>query len=195
MANKIVIVAGLPGAGKTTVLNEFSHLKNTTIINIGNTMLEVALEKKYVKVRDEIRYLNNDKINELRHLSIKKIISLSGNIILDTHASVGENGRYLPGLPLKALDQFGGVISGLIYIDASTEDIIARRKNDKTRKREHEDKALIDNQRLINLSTLTLASSYLNVPLFVVVNRPGPDGISMSVKEIDARLGELLEGA
>ena len=32
---------------------------------------------------------------------------MDGNIIIDTHASVGENGRYLPGLPIRFLEHLG----------------------------------------------------------------------------------------
>ena len=91
-------------------------------------MLEFGLAKKYVKQRDELRYLDGNKFNELRNMAINKINSTEGNIIIDTHASVGENGRYMPGLPLGALDQFNHRVTGLIYIDAPTKDILDRRK-------------------------------------------------------------------
>jgi adenylate kinase len=189
MANNIIIFSGSPGAGKSTILRKFSRMKNTIVVNMGTLMLEAGTKKGYVKHRDQIRQLTNKRLTELRNSAIKTINSMQGNILLDTHASVGINGRYLPGLPLAALDLFNHV-SGLIYIDAVTEEIIERRKSDKTRKREDEDGPMIDNQRLINLSALTFASSYLNAPLFVVVNRK--DQIKRSVKEIESRLAELL---
>jgi adenylate kinase len=189
MAKKIIIVAGSPGAGKTTLLSSFSGMKNVSVVNMGTLMLDFGLSKKYIKTRDEIRYLPNEKLSDLRNISLKKINSMDGTIILDTHASVGENGRYLPGLPIETLHTFKN-ISGLIYVDAETTDIMARRKNDKSRKREKEDEPMIDNQRLINLSTLTLASSYLNVPLFVVLNRK--DGLERSIAEIKVRITEIL---
>ena len=51
---------------------------------------------------------------------------------------------------------------------------------------------MIDDQRLINISTLAFASSYLNVPLFIVVNKAGEGGIANSVNEIKSRFGEIF---
>jgi adenylate kinase len=192
MAKKILIVVGSPGAGKTTILKAFSDIPGISIVNLGTLMLEFGLARKYVKQRDELRYLDGAKFDELRNMAIDKINSTEGNVIIDTHASVGENGRYMPGLPLGALDQFGHRVTGLVYIDATTKDILDRRKNDSTRKREKEDETMIDDQRLINLSTLAFASSYLNAPLFVVVNKAGEAGVEESIKDIKSRLGEIF---
>lgn len=55
MAQKIIIITGTPGAGKTTVLNEtlkkFSP-DNVQIVNYGDIMLEIAKKFKIFKVKE-----------------------------------------------------------------------------------------------------------------------------------------------
>ncbi|MDE1865970.1 MAG: AAA family ATPase [Candidatus Micrarchaeota archaeon] len=189
MAKSIILVAGSPGAGKTTVLKEAGVSLDCKIVNMGTTMLEVGQKLGYVTDRDQIRYLSLKKFNEVRNKALDEIEKVAGNILIDTHASVGENGRYLPGFPVSFLNKLGHV-KGLIYIDAPTKDIIERRSDDPSRKREHDDAHTIDAQRLINISMLSFASAYLNIPLYVVINRQ--DSLRKTVAEIKGRVHEVL---
>jgi adenylate kinase len=189
MAKNIILVAGSPGAGKTTVLKGVVESFGAKIINMGSMMLQVAQTLGYAKDRDQLRFLGPKKFNEVRTKALNEIEKMDGNIIIDTHASVGENGRFMPGLPMSFLDHLGHV-KGIVYIDATTKDIIAHRSIDSTRKREDDDAPTIDAQRLINISMLSFASSYLNVPLYVVINRHGD--LDKAVEEIKRRIHEVI---
>ncbi len=189
MAKNIILVAGSPGAGKTTVLKEAGVSLDCTIVNMGTMMLEVGQKMGYVTDRDQLRFLSIKKFNEVRNRALDEIEKMSGNIIIDTHASVGENGRYLPGFPVHFLNKLGHV-RGVLYIDAPTKDILERRSDDPTRKRENDDPHTIDAQRLINISMLSFASSYLNIPLYVVINRQ--DELRKTVAEIKSRVHEVI---
>ncbi len=189
MAKNIILVAGSPGAGKTTVLKEVGASFNSKIINMGSMMLQVAQKLGYATDRDKLRFLDLKKFNEVRNKALDEIEKMDGNIIIDTHASVGENGRYLPGFPVSFLDHLGHV-RGLVYIDATTRDIMSHRSADASRKREHDDEPTIDAQRLINISMLSFASAYLNVPFYVVINRHGD--MQKTVEEIKGRIREVV---
>jgi adenylate kinase len=152
-------------------------------------MLEVGQKLGYVADRDKIRYLSIKKFNEVRDRALDKIEEMSGNIIMDTHASVGEGGRYLPGFPLHFLNRLGHV-KGLIYIDAATSEIVERRKIDGSRRREKDDAHTIDAQRQISISMLSFASAYLNVPFYVVINRQGE--MKKAVEEVKQRIQEVI---
>lgn len=172
MANKIVFVCGSPGAGKSSIIESVSKDKRYSIFNVGTLMMESALKKRYVKDRDEIRFLELDKFFELQKKSFGEVSKTNGNVILDTHATIERNGRYLPGIALDHKQYFKGLVA-LIYIDALTSDITKRRKSDRTRRRENERRELIDVQRLLNISILSSYSLQFDVPLYVVFNEQG----------------------
>lgn len=167
--NKIIIIAGSPGSGKSTLMKSVKSNKYK-IANIGTLMEKEAAKKKYIDNRDQIRYLPNKTIKELRNLAFSEVSKLKGNIILDTHASIAAKGRYLPGLPFESLKKLKNII-GFIYIDANTNEVLLRRIKDKTRIRENEDDHLINTQRMMNLSALFYYATYLNISLHIINNR------------------------
>ncbi len=191
---KIVVVTGTPGAGKTTVIRNSKKAGSYKIVSVGGLMEEIGVERKYVHDRDEIRKLKNEQISELRKEAFHKISSLDGNVIVDTHASVARRRRYIPGFPFEALEHMKGII-GLIYIDSSAEEIIARRGRDLTRERELESKEEINDQRTINLSMLSYYASYLNIPLYIIENKEGNmDGtLSNFAEDLKELFGDVNE--
>jgi adenylate kinase len=172
MANKIVFVCGSPGAGKSSIINGIAQDSNYKLVNVGTLMMQTELAKKYVKNRDEIRFLSKAKINELQIETFKEISKMEGNIVLDTHATLEQNGRYIPGITIGHREHLNKLV-GFIYIDALTQDISRRRKDDHSRRREHERLELIDVQRLVNVSILSTCATMMDLPLYVVFNEQG----------------------
>ncbi len=170
--NKIVIVTGSPGAGKTTVTSSAMKSGRYKVMNLGTLMLEIAIKKGYVKERDQMRYLSNEKITELRTAAADHIARQDGLIIIDTHATIQQHGRFVPGIPAHFAEQLKGVV-GLIYVDADTEAILKRRERDTSRIREADDKRVLDEQRDLNLAILGYYSSHLNIPLYIIHNQEG----------------------
>ncbi|MGC8687309.1 MAG: AAA family ATPase [Candidatus Micrarchaeia archaeon] len=169
---KFVIIMGSPGAGKSTLIDNLND--KYKVVNVGSLMLKHALALHYVTDRDEIRYLDKTRMDKLRFMAFDDIKKMEGKILIDTHASVEQNGRFAPGTPKEALKRIGLTrIKALIYIDASTKDIILRRKSDKSRRREMEPEILIDTQRMINIALLSAYSSDLNIPLYIIFNKQG----------------------
>ncbi len=189
MANRIIIVTGTPGAGKTTAITNSEGITKVKYkdVTIGTLMEEIVKQKGWAKDRDEIRYLPNDKITELRKLAFAAIAAMNDNVVVDTHASIEQRGRYVPGLPTAETMLLKDGLRAIVCIDASTEDILIRRASDKNRKREVEDARLVDMQRVINLSSLSYYSQKLNIPLYVIDNKQ--DMLDATVK----RFAEILE--
>jgi len=185
---KIVIVAGSPGAGKTTLLNSVKN--NYNIVNIGDIMAELAVAMKYTDNRDKIRFLSKHTIDTLRSSAFIRVKAMKGSVIVDTHASVEENGRYLPGLPHTVMQKLGSSLKALIYVDASTSEILERRRRDKSRSREIEPKEFIDIQRTINIACMASYSSDLNIPMYIIINRNG--GLKKSSAEFSSHLKEIF---
>jgi adenylate kinase len=177
LLNKVLlmraILAGVPGAGKTSVLDIIKEKrKDIKVINIGDLMFEYA-KKIGIKDRDEIRRMRIKEIEKLQ----KKVASYIGkikdkNIIVDTHYSVKTKKGYLPGLNKEMLKLIKPDI--LILITAKPEDILERRKKDlKIRKRDIETIEQISDHEKINISYVVAYSTILHVPFLIVRNDNG----------------------
>ncbi len=187
--NKIAILVGTPGAGKTTVIGKLSKSEKHKTVNVGTEMLKIASSEGMANDRDKLRYLRPEQIIVLRLKAFKKINKMQGNIVLDTHATVKQGSRYVPGFSIKELQELKG-LKAFIYIDATAEEIIARRKRDKTRRREEESAYEIDQQRSFNLSFISAYSSYLGIPIYIIKNRENK--LEETMKELETALDEIF---
>jgi len=133
-----IVVTGIPGTGKTTVLNKAIEQaeKKYKVVNYGDVMLEEAKSKGLVKDRDEMRKLDPKIQKEIQKNAAKKIGKME-NVIIDTHASILTPNGYLPGLPEWVLKEI--MPNTIVILEASPEEISRRRAKDATRKRDAED--------------------------------------------------------
>jgi adenylate kinase len=162
----MIIVMGLPGAGKTTVL---SGLKTEyRILNYGDLMFEIEKEKYGIENRDEMRKLPIEKQKEVQKLVAEKLATEHGKLILDTHCSVSTPKGYYPGLPFDFLS--GLKVDALVLITANVEEIAKRRQEDPSRKRDVDDVALHDK---MNHAYLAAYSAFTGAPSVVIYNEQG----------------------
>ena len=185
MSGHFVIVTGSPGAGKSTIVDSINGSEGYRVANVGTLMLEEAKKLGYTDDRDRIRYMEVGRLDEVRVNAFKELSAYDGNVVVDTHNYVEENGRFVPGLPMKLLEGLGG-IEAFIYVNAEESDIIDRRRKDTTRTRELEDTENMKVQKTLNLSVLAYYSSLLNVPLYLINNRNG------RLEESKARFHKIL---
>jgi len=162
----MIIVMGLPGAGKSTVLKGVKS--EHKILNYGDLMFEIEKEKYGIKDRDEMRKLPVEKQKEVQKLVSEKLSKETGKVILDTHCSVNTPGGYYPGLPFDFLK--GINVDALVLVTADPEEVAKRRAADPSRKRDADDIALHDN---LNKSFLTAYSAFTGAPAIVIMNRQG----------------------
>ena len=57
----VIVVTGIPGVGKTTVMKKAAEGINVEFVTFGTIMEEIAKEMKLVKDRDEMRKLTLDQ--------------------------------------------------------------------------------------------------------------------------------------
>lgn len=173
--SKLFLVFGTPGAGKSTVLEGISSAK---VICIGDEMMKFYSKKFGVKDRDYIGsnpIASYDFILATRNSILKKIAKMRGNIAIDTHASVKKGDSYTIGFSLRDFEILKRKVKSVLYIDADTEQIIARRNKDRSFRpsRERDTPRVIDRHRNMNIAFATLAAFYLEVPIYIVENDVG----------------------
>jgi adenylate kinase len=141
MAGKKVIITGVPGVGKTAVIDTtIQKLADEKIlyqhISFGTFMLEVAKASNIVHNRDEMRRLSKDDQKLLQREASQQIARLDGNIIIDTHASIKTPAGFLPGLPEWVLRDLMPDV--FVIIEADDDQILRRRLGDESRTRDIE---------------------------------------------------------
>lgn len=135
---KVVVVAGIPGSGSTTILDHALENLNYVNVNYGDVMLQIAQEKGLVENRDQMRTLSPDVQKEIQKAAAKSIREKSEltNIIVDTHCTIKTPMGFLPGLPKWVLDELQPDM--FVLIEADADEILIRRISDTTRTRDME---------------------------------------------------------
>jgi adenylate kinase len=136
-----VVVTGIPGVGKTTVLNELQELArqqrfDLTVLNFGSTMNEIMRKLGKSMHRDEMRQQAIETQKRTQELAAHEVLNRAGAglLVIDTHMFVRTSSGMWAGLPKNVLDIIKPRL--LVLIEANPEHIAARRRGDVDRKRE-----------------------------------------------------------
>ena len=141
-SRNVVIVTGIPGVGKTTVINtaieqvKEKHGEDVLILNIGTEMFEVAVKAGHVKDRDELRKLPTYLQREIQRKAGEAIAekAKSAKAIVDTHTLIQTNNGYLIGLPEWVVNAIKP--KTVVLVEADSEKIAGRRTDDASRMRD-----------------------------------------------------------
>ena len=174
--SKKVVVVGIPGVGKTTVVTKLEEMLKAAKIGteqvvFGTVMFEEA-QKMGLKSRDDMRKLDVKTQKKLQINAASAIAKKSAPIVLiDTHLFISTKEGYMPGLPndiLKALSP-----TNLVLIEASPHDIISRRQNDPTRARDVAKQEVIEGELLIAKAMLSASAVVAGAAIKMVTNADG----------------------
>jgi len=142
---RVVVVTGVPGVGKTTVISHLRRLAEekgvrVEVVNFGSFMLDFAVRNGIIADRDKIRTLPLRRQLDLQARAAKAIIEYAserlgedGYLVIDTHALVRTTAGYWPGLPKHVLDEL--LPDMIAVVEADPETVAARQARDKTRYR------------------------------------------------------------
>ncbi len=175
----MIIVMGLPGAGKTTVLKGLDT--DYRMQNFGDLMFEVEKEKFGIEHRDQMRTIPIEKQKEVQKLVYERLSKETGKFSLDTHCSVSTPKGFFPGVPFEYLKMLK--VDALVLITADVDAVAKRRAADESRKRDADDIGLHDQ---MNKSFLAAYSAFTGAPAVVIVNEQG------KVEEAVAKLQSIL---
>ncbi len=174
--SKKIVIVGIPGVGKTTVVTKVFEILNTknksiSVVSFGNLMFEEAL-KYGIKDRDDLRKLSISQQQDLQKKAAERIAKLNDNvIIIDTHAFITTQAGFYPGLPdyvIKIIKP-----SNFISISARPEVIFNRRKQDETRNRDVVSIDLIKKELAVQDAMLSSCSVLSGSPLKTILNDEG----------------------
>jgi adenylate kinase len=178
-ARNVVIVTGIPGVGKTTVIDtavemvKTQHGEEVWIFNIGTEMFEVALEKGLIKDRDELRKMPTAKQRDVQRLAGESIAkkAKTARAIVDTHTLIQTKNGFLIGLPewvVKPLQP-----KTVVLVEADPEKIAGRRSSDETRIRDAQMIDEIDmHQRMCRAAAVSVGT-ITGATVRVIKNREG----------------------
>jgi adenylate kinase len=167
---KVVVVAGIPGSGSTTILENALENLEYTHVNYGDVMLLIAQEMGLADDRDSIRKLSPDVQKEIQRKAAKDIKERSkeSNIIVDTHCTIKTPHGFLPGLPKWVLEELQP--DQFVLIEADGDEIILRRINDTSRIRDVEKLKDIDLHQQMNRAVSMAYAALTGATVQIIMN-------------------------
>ena len=191
----IVIVVGVPGVGKTSVINEAKKYLKYEFkgVNTGDIMFELAKEKYNINNRDEIRKkLTFEQQKEIQKEAIKRIKEMEkeGDIILDTHLVIESYEGYITGM----FREYAEILKpdGIVVIISDPDKIFVRRLKDiQIRGRDIENLKRIEIQQNLTIYFTTIFMFEYNTIVEVINNEEGL--LEESAKKFAEFLNKLKE--
>jgi len=163
----VIVVTGIPGVGKTTVMKKAAEGMDIKFVTFGTVMVEIAQETGLVKDRDDMRKLTLEQQKELQINSAEKIGNM-GNVILDTHCTVKTPKGYMPGLPEWVIKKINP--TAIVIVEADPEEIYNRRAKDPTRNRDPDTQEQIHEHQQINRAAAMAYAALTGSTVKIVFN-------------------------
>ncbi len=176
--SKLAVVAGVPGVGKTTVVEgALEGLKKAgaayELVNYGDFMLKIARVKAGVNDRDDMRKLELKLSREIQEKAAKEIAKLAKKkpVLVDTHCTIKTPRGYLPGLPRWVLKRLNP--SAIVLIEAEPQRIAGRRNRDDARSRDDELQDEIVTHQQLNRAAATVCAAMSGATVTIINNEEG----------------------
>ncbi|HET7147878.1 MAG TPA: adenylate kinase [Candidatus Nitrosopolaris sp.] len=170
---KRIMIVGIPGVGKTTVISKAAEIlrrkgHNTTVLVFGSLMFEESKEMK-LKNRDEMRKLSVEEQRRLQHKVADRIAAIKGDfVIIDTHLIINTEEGYYPGIPMHLLEVIKP--TNIIMIAADPQEILSRRKKDESRIRDLRPEIDVQNELEISRAMIACCSVVSGCPFLTIMN-------------------------
>lgn len=163
----IIVVTGIPGVGKTTVMKKAAEGMDIQFVTFGTVMEEIAKKKGLIKNRDEMRKLTLDQQKDLQIKSAEQISKMK-NVILDTHCTIKTPKGYMPGLPEWVIKKLGP--TAIVIVEADPKEIFNRRANDATRNRDPDSIEQITEHQMMNRAVAMAYAALSGCTVKIVFN-------------------------
>jgi adenylate kinase len=180
----LIIVTGVPGSGKSTVLKTVGEMfPSIKIVGYGE---EMAKELAHQGIdRDQLRKMPVERQVAVRKAVALKIVQDTAAIkILDSHACIRTEAGYTPGFPMDILSLLKP--KAFVGVECPVELIVERRIHDSSRRRDEEDVRELALHQALTRQYLVAYSAITGGNLCIVENGPGDlfDNVEPLVKLI-----------
>ncbi|MEF8879846.1 MAG: adenylate kinase [Candidatus Thermoplasmatota archaeon] len=174
----VIIVTGIPGVGKTTVMKKAAEDMDIEFVTMGTVMIDIAKDLGVAKNRDEMRKIT---LEQQRKLQVKIAEKISGmkDVIVDTHCTIKTPQGYMPGLPEWVITRLKP--KSIVLVEADPEEIYRRREKDTTRDRDPDSLEEIQEHQNINRAAAMAYSAISGATVKIVCNHD--DKIDEAVKQ------------
>ena len=176
----VIVVTGIPGVGKTTVMQKAAEGMDIQFVTFGTVMIDIAKELKFVKDRDEMRKLTLDQQKQLQIKTAEKVGKMK-NVILDTHCTVKTPKGYMPGLPEWVLRKLNP--TAIVIVEADPQEIFNRRAKDTTRNRDPDSVEKIAEHQMMNRAAAMAYATLTGATVKIVFNHD--NALDAAVKEAE----------
>ena len=163
----VIVVTGIPGVGKTTVMKNAAEGLDIQFVTFGTVMIDIAQKTGLVKDRDDMRRLSLDQQKNLQIQTAEKIAQMN-NVILDTHCTVKTPKGYMPGLPEWVIKKLNP--TAIVVVEADPDEIYNRRAKDTTRNRDPDSKEQIAEHQQINRAAAMAYAALSGATVKIVYN-------------------------
>ena len=160
----ITALVGVPGVGKTSLCRAATGQIGLKYVNYGELMLEVATYHDLASSQDEMFDLELEVQEFIWQDAASKVKKLADtqNILVDLHGLDTSEQGYIQSLPIETICP-----DLIVIVEASYEDIMLRRMDDKTRNRKVVDLKTSEEQfqllRMSMMSAAVLCGAFLKV--------------------------------
>ena len=156
-----ILVAGVPGIGKTTILNFLKDRVEVSIVNFGSLMAEMAGMQ-----RDEMRErIELSKYRKLQLKAARKIGRMKGNVIIDSHVAIRRTDGYYPGFPPAVMEAAG--IDAIVLLEKDARAVARQARLDKSRKRTVNAGEIAEHMAM-NRMYAAAYSAYYSIPVKII---------------------------
>ncbi len=183
---RLVIVTGIPGVGKTTVLTAAlaackARSKDVNLVNYGSIMFDEASKNGLVKTRDEMRGLPVQTQVQIQLTAAKAICKIAdrGNVLLDTHMFINTPLGFMPGIPSWVGDSLKP--DSIVLLEADPAEISKRRQNDAAiRAREADSPERISEHQMLGRAGAAALAVMTGCTIVIAHNREGAADLAAS---------------
>jgi len=168
-----VVVVGIPGVGKTTVVEKTrAGIDGSKLVTFGTVMFEEGARLRWIRDRDQMRTLTVEKQKRLQTLAATRIARMKEKVVfVDTHLFIRTKEGYWPGLPFDVVRALKP--THLLLVEADPAEIAARRASDKSRSRDALTIEELAGELALGRSFLATSSTLTGAPMLIVSNHEG----------------------